>query len=114
MRSLSTVERTIVEQMANKMPEALRATVLADLARADVANELADGTRISFALSNYERPVYRGQHSYGVEGRISDVDGVEISVILYADENDHLLELEFVRWDDKGVQAPNLQTLRLF
>jgi hypothetical protein len=103
MRSLSTVERTIVEKMADRMPKALRATLLADLGVAVVANELADGAGISFVIPNYERPVYLGQHSYAVEGRISDADGVEISVILYADENNCLLELEFVRWDEKGV-----------
>lgn len=114
MRSLSIVERTIIEQMADKMPVALRSTLLTDLESAWVADELADGARISFFIPNYVRPPYRGQHSYGVEGRILDEDGAEISVILYADENNHLLELELVRWGEGVVKAPNLATLTLY
>jgi hypothetical protein len=114
MRSLSTVEQTIIEQMADKMPEALRSKLLSDLEVASVIDVQADGARILFAIENYEHPIYRGQHSYGVEGRILDEDGAEISVILYADEENHLFELEFVRWGEGGVKAPNLETFEVF
>jgi hypothetical protein len=87
---------------------------LDDLQAASVTDALADGAKISFAISNYERPTYRGQHSYGVEGRIADEDGVEITVILYADEDNHLLELEFVRWGDGPVKGPSLATLSVY
>lgn len=114
MRSLSTVERTIIEQMAEKMPAHLRSMLLSDLEVASVVDEMTDAAKISFAIPNYQRPIYRGQHSYGVEGRILDEDGVEISVILYADENNHLLELEFIRWGEGGVKALKLETLKLY
>jgi hypothetical protein len=114
MRSLSAVERFIIEQMADKMPAPIRSTLLKDLEVASVTDALGDGAKISFSLRNYERPIYRGQHSYGVEGKLLDEDGVEISVILYADENNHVLELEFIRWGEGELKALNLDTLRLF
>jgi hypothetical protein len=114
MRSLSTVERTIIERMADKVPRPLRATLLSDLETALVSDVLADRGMISFSIQNYERPSYRGQHSYGVEGRILDEDGVEVSVILYADEKNRLLELEFIRWGGGGVKALNIETLEVY
>lgn len=114
MRSLSTTERTIIEKIASKIPETLRAALLSDLDAAFVTEATADGKRISFFLQNYERPAYRGQHSYGVEGQVSDVDGNEITVILYADEKNHLLELEFIKWDEGCIKGLNLESLKLY
>lgn len=114
MRPPSIVEKNIIERMAAKLSEPLRSTLLSDLKMAVVADSLPGETKISFAIRNYDRPKYRGQHPYNVEGRIMDEDGAEISVILYADENDHLLELEFIRWSEGAIRAPKLDTLRLY
>lgn len=40
-----------------------------------------------------------------------DRDDAELTVVLYADENGRLLELEFMRWADGDLQAPNWDTL---
>lgn len=114
MRALSIIERTIIEQIAEKMPEPSRSRLLMDLGAASVIDALADGGKVSFAILNYQRPKYQGQHAYGVEGRVDDADGSEISIILYADEEDHLLELELIRWDEGPIQAPNLATLKVY
>jgi hypothetical protein len=42
-----------------------------------------------------------------------DSDGIELSVLLHADENGRLLELEFMRWDSSDLLGPNWETLRL-
>jgi hypothetical protein len=56
-----------------------------------------------------------GIYSYGPfgEGRMLDSDGTELSVLLHADENGRLLELEFMRWDSSDLLGPNWETLRL-
>ena len=67
-----------------------------------------------FDLSGYLRPPYRGQHSYPSEGKMRDRDGAEVTVVLYADENDRLLELEFIRWGDGDLIGPDLSTIELY
>lgn len=66
-----------------------------------------------FEIAGYKRPMYRGQHPFGVEGRMLDSDGVEVSVLLHVDENGRLLELELIRWDSKDLLGPRWETLRL-
>jgi hypothetical protein len=73
-----------------------------------------DGSRITFTIVGYQRPVYKGQHPFRVEGKVQDQDGSELSVLLHADENGRLLELELVRFDKGEVIAPDWSTLRLF
>ena len=43
-----------------------------------------------------------------------DSDGEELSVLLHADENGHLLEVEFIRWDSGGLLGPRCETLALY
>lgn len=114
MRQLKNFERTIIEEVAEKLPLNLREKLLSDLLRATVADDSDGGARILFSISDYERPSYRGQHPYPVEGRMLDEDGVEVELILYADENDHLLELELIRWGSGGLKAPDLKSLQLY
>ncbi|WP_162579839.1 DUF6984 family protein [Variovorax sp. PBS-H4] len=59
------------------------------------------------------RPPHRGQHPFGVEGRMLDSDGTKLSVLLHADENGRLLELEFIRWDSGDLLGPRWETLSL-
>ena len=71
-------------------------------------------SRITFMIAGYERPAYQGQHPFRVEGKVQDRDGSEISVLLYADENGRLLELELVRFDEGEVIEPDWSTMRLW
>lgn len=114
MRQLKKFECIIIERVADKLPVNLRKKLLSDLLRATVAEESDNGARIIFFISDYERPSYRGQHPYPVEGRMLDEDGVEVELILYADENDHLLELELIRWGVGILKAPDLKSLQLY
>jgi hypothetical protein len=42
-----------------------------------------------------------------------DSDGTAITVSVYADENDRVLELEFVKWGDGPIVKPDWATFRL-
>ena len=42
-----------------------------------------------------------------------DIDGADISVTVYADENDRLLELELVKWAEGPVENPDWRTFKL-
>ncbi|MDR6537127.1 hypothetical protein J2739_002900 [Variovorax soli] len=103
----------LIVNFANRLEEGERSQLLEDLEKASAAPATPDGSRVMFFIAGYERPQYRGQHPFGVEGRMLDSDGTELSVLLHADENGRLLELEFLRWDSFDLLGPNWKTLRL-
>lgn len=111
MRPLTIEERTLLVRFASELSETTRGQLLEDIAHALADAQTPDGSRIKFEIAGYERPPYRGQHSFGVDGRMVDADGTELSVCLYADEDGRLLELEIFRWDFQKVIRPQWQTL---
>ena len=113
MRSLTHEEGKLIASFAAKLDLAERTQLLEDIARSSATPATPDGSRIVFDIAGYERPAYRGQHLFGVEGRMLDSDGAELSVLLHADENGRLLELEFIRWDASDLLGPRWETLRL-
>ena len=70
--------------------------------------------RIVFCINGYDRPPYRGQHSFGVEGKVNDSDGQLLMIDLFADQNDRLLELEIVRYADGPIKGPDWASLVLY
>lgn len=98
MRSLTNDEMQVVQRIARKIGDKEDKQLLSDMVNAQAEDLAADGSRIGFDIHGYECPSYRGQHPYSVKGKVLDQDGVELSVLLYADENGRLLELEIVRW----------------
>lgn len=114
MRPLSENERNLITRFAAKLSEVEGAQLIADAAHATAKAVTPDASRIMFQIDGYNRPPYRGQHPFRVEGRMNDSDAVELSVSLYADENGRLLELEFIRWDSKAIQELQWQTLQVF
>ncbi|WP_124684617.1 DUF6984 family protein [Cupriavidus pauculus] len=113
MRPLTTEERKLVAGFASKLEEAERIQLLKDLRNSSAIPARSDGSRVMFEIAGYKRPMYRGQHPFGVEGWMLDSDGVEVSVLLHVDENGRLLELELIRWDSKDLLGPRWETLRL-
>ncbi|WP_372237539.1 DUF6984 family protein [Pseudomonas sp. Hp2] len=114
MRPLNNHERTLIWRVANRLPEAQRDQLCADLSNASVSSESEDRSRVSFDIAGYCRPAYSGQHPYPVEIRVLDVDNVELTLLLHADEQDRLLELELIRWEDGVIKGPRWDTLTLF
>ena len=43
-----------------------------------------------------------------------DDDDANLTVLLFADEDDRLLELEFLRWDGEVIRRLRWDTLKLF
>ena len=108
MRALSTSELDLVTKLAAANEEVPRLSL--DVPRLFVSEETGDRARITFGMHGYERPPYRGQRALPIEGRLKDLDGDEISAILYVDENARLLELELIRWGHGPLQSPRWDT----
>jgi hypothetical protein len=113
MRTLTPQEQDVLFQFGASMPEEQRRRFLHDLENCRVAEQGVNGSRLIFELTGYSRPSYRGQHAYPVEGTVLDYDGTDVSVYVYADENDRLLELEFVKWADSPFTALKWETFRI-
>ena len=113
MRSLSHSEKRVATTLADALPDQQRASVKADLAKSLVEDVVGDGSRLVFVIDGYERPAYRGQHAFPIEGTMMDSDKSVLHVALYADENDRLLEMEIVRWAGGRVLAPEWSSFRL-
>ena len=114
MRSLFEEEKQLLMRFAEKLDRNERSQLLADAACATAQTVAPDGSRIKFQLDGYQRPPYQGQHTYGAEGKMLDSDFAELSVVLYADENGRLFELEFIRWDSSDLLGPRWNTLEVF
>jgi hypothetical protein len=113
MRKPSDDEIALVKRFAQNLNSAEREQLLLDISCATVTSAVPDGSRIIFEIAGYDRPVYRGQHTFGVEARMLDEDAAELSVLLHADENGRLLELEIIRWDSIDVISPRWDTLKV-
>lgn len=111
MRTLTKNEMTLIAGVAQRLDEKRAVQLLADAEVASAEEVVPDASRVIFGISGYQRPIYRGQHSFGIDAKMCDVDGAELSVCLYADENDRLLELEIIRWDSRDLQNPQWSTL---
>ena len=94
-----------------------REQLLADLATCDVVIDLPDRSIILFQLPGYERPPGHARGSFaslkgdGVEGHVIDRDGARLDVLLHADANRRLYELELVRYEVGPVIGPDWNTL---
>jgi hypothetical protein len=114
MRSLTGDEQALIRRVAERLPAAQRESLLTDLSSAMAQDMSPDRGRVAFAINGHMRPAYRGQHPFPVEGKVLDRDGAELSVLLHADENGRLLELELVRFDEGHVLEPDWNTLQLW
>lgn len=112
-RPVKMEERTLIQRIADRLDHDSRKRLLADVDAASAKAMNDDGSLIQFDITGYNRPTYQGQHTYSAEGRMLDADGAEISVMLYADENNRLFELEFIRWADGGLRQPQWATLTI-
>jgi hypothetical protein len=114
MRPLTSREKDLLRRMADKLRDQERKQLLADLERAVADPLTSDGSRIRFEIAGYQRPPRQGQHLLGVEGKTHDRDGTELTVLLHADENGRLLELEVIRWGQGDLTDPDWNALSLY
>lgn len=114
-RPLSKGEKSLIASFAEKLGDAEKEQLLADVAHAMAKKSVPDGSIILFEIIGYTRqPPYGGRRLFGVEGTMLDSDNAELSVLLHADENGRLLELEFIRWDSNDLLSPQWNTLKVF
>ena len=96
-----------------------RQQFIRDLVNCQVEDVLSDGSRLSFHLSAYDRPKYKGQHAFEdsegrpVEGIVMDRSGEELDVWIFADPNDRVLELELAKAGPEMALNPDWETFRL-
>ncbi len=90
-----------------------REQFLRDIETCSITAGTADGSRLTFHLKDYERPPYIGQHAYPVEGQLKDTDGTLLTVSIHADQNDRVLELELIKWENRRIVAPDWSTLQV-
>ncbi len=113
MRALKREEIELLRAVALRLPEREQSRLISDIENSTAENILPDGSQTRFIIAGYDRPLYNGQQSLSVEGRMRDSDGVELTVLVYTDENGHLLELEMIRWGDGELIDPQWTTLKL-
>jgi hypothetical protein len=111
-QQLTDAERAFIARVADRLGGKEGSQLSLDLEIAS-ARRIAT-TRIMFDIPGYVRPVYEGQRSFGVEGRLRDADGTEMTACLYADENGRLLELELIRWGDGETIQPDWSAVDIY
>ena len=111
MRPLNENEIKLIHLIASELPHDAKTRLLTDLARAEVDTSKDIEDIICFRIRDYVRPAYVGQHTYGVDGYLKDSDGAPISALLFADRDDHLLEMELIRLDGEPIINPSWATL---
>lgn len=114
MRPLTDQEQALLEALVDALPANQKVRVRADIELSQVDDVAGDGSRLLFTIEGYDRPPHLGQHTYPVEGTMMDSDGARLHIMLYADANDRLTELEIIRWDNGKVIGPNLASLETF
>jgi hypothetical protein len=114
MRKLTAVELRVIHEIASRLPVGERDHIISDAKSATAETISGNGARVLFTIAGYERPAYQGQHPFLIEGKVQDKDGSEIDVILHADHNNRLLELELVRYEDGEIISPDWETLSFY
>jgi len=113
LRDLTEDEVSFIRSVADMLEADRRRCLLSDLSLAKAEEILDDASLIRFHLAGYERGKYNGQHTYPFEGQLTDSDGTPVHLLLFADPADRLYELEFLRWGDGPLQAPDWASLEL-
>ena len=104
----------LIARIAEQLAPNERAQLLADAEDAMVEPVVTDGSRLIFHIAGHRRAPYEGQHLYGAEATMLDGDFAELEVLLFADSDGRLLELEFVRYDPGDLAGPLWDTLKVF
>lgn len=114
MRLPSVSELQLIKKFAEKLAPIERNQLLLDASNAMIQSAVADSSRLVFHISGYQRPSDGGQCLYAVEGKMLDADSAELDVLLFADKNGRLLELEFIRYDPGGLIGLCWNTLKVY
>jgi hypothetical protein len=109
-RAFTNPEREFLEQIADKLPKNTGQSLRADMS---VAQVIDDGDFIKVELSGYERPAYVGHRNLPFEGKLRDVLGGALTILVNFDQNERLLEIEMIWWNSESGTAPDWRTLEI-
>lgn len=120
MRVLTDYEREVVLQLAARIAsDAERNQLIADLDHCTVEATVPDGSILRVAIEHYQRPsghgrgLYRAKDDSEVTGVVKDADGAEMEVLLLADANHRLWDIEIVRYHPGSLLKPDWSTFRI-
>jgi hypothetical protein len=120
MRALSDDERRVILLLAEEFKsDKERLQLLSDLGCSEVYPTIPDGSILRFDINGYSRPSGHGRGSYysknggEASGSVKDADGADMEVLLLADANQRVFELEVVRYHPGAVIKPDWSTFRV-
>ena len=113
MRPLTAAERSVIGWFAERLEGSLRQSLLNDLDKASAEEIYDDQLTVRFEIEGYTRPPYRFERPFEVDAAVLDADGAILAVVLSADENQRLFELQVIRFEKGPVLRPDWATLRL-
>ena len=114
-RELKTEEIKCLNQLITILKEPYKSILNNDLPNLKIDLSIGDcANNLRFCISNYDRPNNCGQRPLGVDGRTTDQDGEELSVIFFTDPYMRLYQIEFIRWDGLAVIKPNFDHMELW
>ncbi|MGB5077104.1 MAG: hypothetical protein WBO17_06465 [Sphingorhabdus sp.] len=109
-RTFTDPERQFLEQIVEKLPKDTGERLLADMTVAQVTE---NGDFLEVELRGYERPDYVGHQNLPVEGKLMDVRGEPVSILVNIDQNERLLEIETIWWNSESGTVLNWSTLEI-
>ena len=109
-RTFNKPEREFLEKIVEKLPKDMGNRLLADMS---VARVIEDGDFLQVTLSGYERPDYEGHQNLPFEGKLMDVRGEPVSILVNIDQNERLLEVETIWWNSESGTALNWSTIEI-
>jgi hypothetical protein len=120
MRALNEDEQRVILALAARFgSDSERDQLLSDLDRCSVNEAVPDGSILSFDIDGYQRPTepgrwqYRQKDGFVVDGVMKDADGSDMEVMLLADANHRIWELEIVRHQVGSVIQPKWSTFKV-
>ena len=120
MRVLNEDEQRVIVALAARFgSDSERDQLLSDLDHCSVNEAAPDGSILSFDIEGYQRPTepgrwqYRQKDGFVVDGVMKDADGSDMEVMLLADANHRIWELEMVRHQAGSVIQPKWSTFKV-
>jgi hypothetical protein len=109
-RPFHIYERAFLEGVAKKLSAPDCERLCRDIHEARVT---PNGDFLDVELPRYERPDYLGHHNLPFEGKMHDDEGGLMCLLVNMDQNDRLLALEFIWWENSIAVAPDWSTLEI-
>jgi hypothetical protein len=109
-RTFTNPEREFLEKIAEKLPNDTGERLRADLT---VARVIEDGDYLQVELAGYERPDYIGHMNLPFEGKLLDVRGGPVTLLVNIDQNERLLEVEIIWWESESGAPLDWPTLEI-